>query len=115
MSAQPIAADTAPAAAMASPTFCLMLLLIGLIPAAFVMYCFANSLYSHCLVLASGNDAPPHYDRVLVQYSDCIQNQTIAVGIQSWHNYCRNTVRNFLLSKYSRNTVALCPGMRPRI
>ena len=50
-----------------------------------------------------------HYDRVLVQYSDCIQNRTIAVGIQSWHNYCRNTVRNFLCR---RNTVALCPGMR---
>jgi hypothetical protein len=28
-----------------------------------------------------------HYNRVLVQYSGCIQNRTIAVGIQSWHNY----------------------------
>ena len=45
-----------------------------------------------------------HYDRILVQYSDCIQNRTIAVGIQSWHNYCRNTVRNFLCR---RNTVAI--------
>ena len=45
-----------------------------------------------------------HYNRVLVQYSDCIQNRTIAVGIQSWHNYCRNTVRNFLCR---RNTVAI--------
>jgi hypothetical protein len=52
-----------------------------------------------------------HYDRVLVQYSDCIQNRTIAVGIQSWHNYCRNTVRNFLCS---RNTVALVSVYRPR-
>ena len=46
----------------------------------------------------------PHYDRVLVQYSDCIQNRTIAVRIQSWHNYCQNTVRNFLCR---RNTVAI--------
>jgi hypothetical protein len=45
-----------------------------------------------------------HYDRVLVQYSDCIQNRTIAVRIQSWHNYCQNTVRNFLCR---RNTVAI--------
>jgi hypothetical protein len=30
-----------------------------------------------------------HYDRVLVQYSDCIQNRTIAVGI---HLCCCNTV-----------------------
>jgi hypothetical protein len=70
-----------------------------------------SSLFHKMIVEKRLVDDSGYYNRVLIQYSDCIQNRTISVGIQSWHNYCRNTVRNFLTS---RNTVALVSVYRPR-
>ncbi len=58
-------------------------------------------------VFLNGRDG--HYDRVLVQYSDCIQNRTISVGIQSWHNYFGIQSETFFVvgiqSQYSRTCV----------